>query len=240
MSNALNWFKKNYMYVVVPVGAFSLYKVVNFFTGSGIQRSIAKGKYSKYMLYPLLMDVITKHEAKSYDDHNYYTNGSTLNSYLKGISGRRYAGLTKDLSQYTVGQVKIFQSRSRDSVGQLFATGLYQIIPSTLNSVTRVAGVKDSDLYNKETQDKLGVALLHGRPALKNYLTGVVPDTDANLKAAALEVAKEWASVGVPYDMRGAYGPIKQDQSFYQGGGDRAATPTLEVQKVLRLSRLKK
>jgi hypothetical protein len=237
MSNLIDWLKKNYMYVAVPVGAFSLYKIVSFFSGSGIKHSIATGKYSKFMKYPLLMDVITKHEAKSYDDHNYYTTGSRLNSYLKGISGVRYSGLKKDLSQYTVGEVMAFQQHARDTQGQLFATGLYQIIPATLRGLLQKAGVKTSDIYNKATQDKLGMALLHERPALKNYLTGAVADTQSNLNAAALDVAKIWASVGVPYPMRGAYGNLNTDSSYYQGGGDRAATKTADVQKVLRLSR---
>ena len=135
MSKIISWLKTNYMYVAVPVGAYSLYKIVNFFSGSGVKRAIAEGKYSKFMKYPLLMDVITKHEAKSYDDHNYYTTGSRLNSYLKGISGVRYSGLKKDLSQYTVGEVMAFQQHARDGQGQLFATGLYQIIPATLKGL---------------------------------------------------------------------------------------------------------
>lgn len=240
MSKIISWLKTNYMWVAVPVGAYSLYKIVNFFSGSGIKRSIAEGKYSKYMKYPLLMDVVTKHEAKSYDDHNYYTTGNRLNSFLKGISGRRYTGLTKDLSQYTVAEVMAFQARPRDTQGQLFATGLYQIIPATLKGLLPKAGVKTTDLYNKATQDKLGMALLYERPALKRYLTGAVADTQANLNAAALDVAKIWASVGVPYPMRGAYGSITTDSSYYQGGGDTAATRTADVQKVLRLSRIKK
>ena len=61
------------------------------------------------------MDVITKHEAKSYDDHNYYVNGYNLRSYLKGISGVQYGLLTKNLSEYTVGEVKAFQQHKRDS-----------------------------------------------------------------------------------------------------------------------------
>jgi hypothetical protein len=238
MSNLIGWLKKNYMFVVVPVGAFSLYKIVDFFSGSGVKRAIAQGKYSKNMKYPLLMDVVTKHEAKSYDDHNYYTTGSKLNSYLKGISGRRYSGLKKDLSQYKVSEVMAFQSHPRDAQGQLFATGLYQIIPATLAGLLKNTGVKPTDTYDKATQDKLGMALLHERAALRNYLTGKVPDTAANLQAAALDVAKIWASVGVPYDMRGAYGNITTDTSYYHGGGDRAATSTFAVQKALRLSRL--
>ena len=240
MSKALNWLKQNYLWIAVPAGGIALWKIVDFFTGSGIKRAISQGRYSSYMKYPLLMDVITKHEAKSYDDHNYYTTGSRLNSYLKGIAGRRYSVLTKDLSEYTVGEVKQFQQHGRDSVGQLFATALYQIIPSTLQGITYSAGVKNSDKYNRETQDKLGMVLLHERLPLKNYLTGAVPDTKANLEAAALSVAQIWASVGVPYPMRGSYGQITTDQSYYHGGGDKAATSTLDVQKALRLSRLKK
>ena len=132
-----------------------------------------------------------------------------------------------------------FQRRARDNYGQLWATGLYQIIPDTLSTTLASAGVKSSDRYDVETQDKLGMALLRGRPNLWAYLTGKVPDTDANVNKAALDIAMTWSSVGVPYDMRGRRMYIKRGMSYYHGGGDRAATSPDDVIKALKLSRRK-
>ena len=236
---ALEWTKKNYGYLIGIAGTYALYRVVRFFTGSEIQRSMSNIPFSKFMEFPRLMEIVISHEAKTYDDHNYYTTGNRLGGYIKGGWGKRYPLLTKDLSQYNVSDVMTFQSKPRDSVGQLYATGLYQIIPKTLAGTLARAGVKWSDKYNNETQDKLAMVLLQERKNLWNYLTGKVADTDANANAAVLDLAMTWASIGVPYDMRGAYGMIKKGQSYYQGGGDKAATDPDEVKKIVKLSRRK-
>ena len=117
------------------------------------------------------------------------------------------------------------QAQSRYGVnGQLFATGKYQIIPSTLIAMQKIAKVPDSVLYGAVTQDLLGNALIASKSALNNYLTGKVADTDANLKAAALGVAQIWSSVGQP----------SNDQSYYGSRGDKASVSTTEVQKMLK------
>ena len=233
------WSIKNRYYIYGAVGAYVLYRVVKYFSGSGIQRSMSNIPFSKVMEFPRLMEVVVSHESKTYDDHNWYVYGPSLRGYIKGGNYSRYPLLTKDLSSYTVGQVMAFQSRPRDYNGQLWATGLYQIIPDTLRYTLASAGVKTTDVYNTETQDKLGMALLRQRPNLWNYLTAKVPDTERNVNLAALDIAKTWSSVGVPFDMRGARMPIKRNQSYYQGGGDRAATNVDDVIKALRLSRRK-
>lgn len=236
MNKAIEFAKKYKYYLMGAAGTFVLYKVVRFFTGSGIQRSMSNINFSKFMEFPRLMEIVVSHEADTYDDHNYYTS-SGLRGFIKNKWGKRYPLLTKDLSSYDVSEVMTFQTKPRDAVGQLYATGLYQIIPSTLAGTLSAAGVKWSDKYNNETQDKLAMALLKQRPSLWAYLTGKVADTDTNARAAVLDLAKTWASIGVPYDMRGAYGMIKKGQSYYQGGGDNAATNPDDVLKVLRLSR---
>ena len=106
--------------------------------------------------------------------------------------------------------------------GQLFATGRYQIIPSTLIYLQKFTGISDSALYNKITQDKLANALIATKASVNNYLTGKVADTDANLRAAALGVAQIWSSVGTP----------STDTSYYPN--DRATTSTIDVQKILK------
>lgn len=170
--------------------------------------------------YPRLYALVTKGESKTYNDYNFY-NVSGLKSNVAG-SGSKYPLLNRPLSTYTVGQVKRMQAEHRYGAnGQLWATGRYQIIPSTLIYLQRFTGISDSAIYNKVTQDRLANALIATKPALNNYLTGKVADTDANLRAAALAVAQIWSSVGQP----------SNNKSYY---GENATTSTYDVQKILK------
>lgn len=170
--------------------------------------------------YPRLYALVTKGESKTYNDYNFY-NVSGLKSNV-AESGSKYPLLNRPLTTYTVGQVKNMQAQARYGAnGQLWATGRYQIIPSTLIYLQRFTGISDSALYNKVTQDRLANALIATKPALNNYLTGKVADTDTNLRAAALAVAQIWSSVGQP----------SNNKSYY---GENATTSTYDVQKVLR------
>lgn len=178
-------------------------------------------------------DVTLAGESKTYNDHNWYT-PSGLKGYIQGKFGTPYSLLTKPLSEYTIGEIKQFQSRSRDSSGQLWATGRYQIIPQTLKGLQTSLNLSDSTLYNKETQDKMGLKLLTERKPIKDYIYGNVPDTKENLEKAALQVAMIWSSVGVPYATQGRYKYIEKNQSYYSGGGDKASEPTEKVQEQLK------
>lgn len=170
--------------------------------------------------YPRLYALVTKGESKTYNDYNFY-NVSGLKSNVAG-SGSKYPLLNRPLSTYTVGQVKRMQAEQRYGAnGQLWATGRYQIIPSTLIYLQRFTGISDSAIYNKVTQDRLANALIATKPALNNYLTGKVADTEANLRAAALAVAQIWSSVGQP----------SNNKSYY---GENATTSTYDVQKILK------
>lgn len=171
--------------------------------------------------YPRLYELITKGESKTYNDYNFY-NKTGLKGNIAG-KGSKYPLLKRPLTTYTVGQIKKMQAQSRSGAnGQLFATGRYQIIPSTLIGLQKYTGISDNALYNKITQDRLANALVKHKKALNNYLTGKVADTDTNLKAAALAVAQIWSSVGTPATNR----------SYYPN--DRATTSTQSVQKVLK------
>lgn len=179
-------------------------------------------------------DVILKGESVTYNDHNWYK-GDTLKGYIQGRSSNRFSLLKKDLSQYTIGEVFEFQNKSRSSAsGQLWATGRYQIIPDTLKGVTTRLNIPTSQKYDKKTQDEVGLGLLLGRTNTKKYLTQQVEDNKANLEKASLDVAKEWSSVGVPYDMKGSKQYIKKNQSYYTGGGDKASIKTEVVQEALK------
>lgn len=180
-------------------------------------------------------DVILRGESRTYDDHNWYVSGGRLRGYIKGRNTNPYPLLKKDLSKYSFGEIKAFQSRNRDANGQLWATGRYQIIPSTLRGVQKKVGLPDSAIYDLENQDKLGFALLVERRNTRNYLYGKVPDTLQNRQLAALDIAKVWSSVGVPYRVFGGRGRyVEKDESYYKGGGDKASVPSIDAQQALQ------
>jgi hypothetical protein len=178
-------------------------------------------------------DVALAGESKTYNDHNWYTIGG-LKGYIEGRNKNKYSKLDKPLSQYTIGQVKSFQSNSRFGAGQLWATGRYQIIPDTLKGITLKSGLSDSDKYNQTNQDKLALQLLMNRTPIKKYLTKKVEDNKKNLESASLSMAQIWSSIGVPYFMMGNNGFINKNQSYYAGGGDKASVKTEDVQKALK------
>ena len=178
-------------------------------------------------------NAVLKGESKTYNDHNWY-DGSGLRGYIEGRGSKAYPLLKKPLSEYTIGEVKAFQNRPRDSKGQLWATGRYQIIPNTLTGAVERAGLSDSDLYDKKNQDKLGIALLKKRKTLWAYLNGEIPDTIENLQKATLDMAMEWSSIGVPYTVRGSKRTVNKDESYYSGGGDRASTKSDVIMEKLK------
>jgi len=186
-------------------------------------------------------DVILKGESRTYDDHNYYVTNSKLKGYVRDSYGTRYSSLKKELSSdTTLGQLKQYQSRGRDNTGQLWATGRYQIIPSTLKGLQKSLNLPDSTKYNKQTQDKMGLKLLLERSPIKNYILGIVPDTKQNLESASLSVAKVWSSVGVPYATKGSKRQVQKNESYYSGGGDKASIKTEDVQQALKNLRANK
>ena len=84
-------------------------------------------------------DIALAGESKTYNDHNWYTNNG-LKGFIEGRGKSPYSLLSKDLSKYTIGEIKSFQSNPRNSVGQLWATGRYQIIPNTLEGSVKKSG----------------------------------------------------------------------------------------------------
>ena len=181
-------------------------------------------------------DSVLAGESKTYNDHNWYTSGG-LKGFIEGRSKSAYPLLKKPLSEYTIGEVKSFQSRPRDGTGQLWATGRYQIIPNTLKGVVEKVGLSDNDLYSVENQDKLAVQLLLNRKNLSAYLKGEVPDTLENRQKASLDMAMIWSSIGVPYSVKGRSRSVNKDESYYSGGGDKASVKSDIVMEKLQMLR---
>lgn len=179
-------------------------------------------------------DVILKGESKSYNDYNFYVCAGSVSNCLRSYlydqkRGTKYPDFDK-LTNLTIAEIMNYQDRTRSTPGQLFAVGRYQIIPDTLEGLVNTTKINKNSYFTPEVQDNFGYTLLMGRKNLRNYLKKTVPDTKNNLEAAALDVAKIWSSVGIPYNLPGK----PKNTSYYASGGDKASVMTEPVQAALK------
>ena len=139
----------------------------------------------------------------------------------------------KPLTEMTISEVRELQKKMISS-GKFpsSALGKYQIIGDTLQEAVNQGIVKPDDKFNKETQDKLFKTYLIGskRKAISEYVSG----KSDNIQEAQMELAKEFASVGVPVKVRkGEFGkyPIRDleiGESLYSGVAGNKARITPE------------
>ena len=203
------------------------------FAGSPIISLGTTNRKYKYSKYPILWDIVLRGEAKTWNDYNFYKGGS-IYSRLNTKNTSPFSD--KLLTQMTIGEVMNYQSMSRSGKGQLWATGQFQVIPTTLRGMYGKAGLNLDSMYDEKNQQKIADALIDAEGTLPKYLNRKIEDTDANLKKASLDIATIWSSIGVPYALtnyKGDYRPF--NESYYKG--DKASVDTAEVQAVLRKQR---
>jgi murein DD-endopeptidase MepM/ murein hydrolase activator NlpD len=148
---------------------------------------------------------------------------------------KKYLG--KNLQDMTLSEIMSLQSR-----GTVFAVGKYQIITQTMPGFVNWLQSKGYDpkttKYSAKIQDLYPQYTVESkRPIVGKFLSGSMND----IQKANLELAAEFASVGVPFDMKaGSYGggwpkyDIKKGESLYSGrGGNRASITPEQVQKAL-------
>lgn len=220
--------------VLVLTGALLVLFRKAFGKSSIIPFTMGDFKYSKY---PLIWSTILKGESGNYNAYNYYK-GSKLYGFMSPTDTKPFS--SKPLTEMTIGEVMKYQAFARSSqTGQLFAVGRYQIIPNTFMACVNGLKLPIRTLFNEKTQDRMADYLIDKRPNVSKYLNGVISDTTSNLQKSALDIAKEWSSVGVPYAMQGRSKYVSKNQSYYEGGGDKAHVTTEAVQKALRTQRNK-
>jgi len=156
------------------------------------------------------------------------------NSINMGTAGDTPGGaksvLGKDLTEMTVGEVMDAQANKG-----VHAAGKYQIIPSTMKEFVSKMGISRDDKFDATTQEKFkDYVAKHARPKVGEFISGKLGED--KIDQVVMELAREFASVGVPYDTTGHNGQrIKKGQSYYSGvGGNRAGVdPDMLKQKLL-------
>jgi hypothetical protein len=137
----------------------------------------------------------------------------------------------------TIGQIRQLQSiNNPNNADRLFAVGRYQVIPDTLNQAVRDLKLSDDIVFDQATQDRIGMWLINEkRPAVGAFLSGA----DVPIDEAMMSLAKEFASVPVPYDTVDTRGRrVRAGQSFYHHfGGNRAGHSVEETRNILMQGR---
>jgi hypothetical protein len=89
--------------------------------------------------------------------------------------------------------------------------------------------------FTPAIQDTFGLYLLLERKNLKNFINKSVPETKETLEAAALDLAKIWSSIGLPYALNITWnGSTKlrgKNESYY---GERVGVKTEQAQQALK------
>ena len=142
-----------------------------------------------------------------------------LNAVNRGYAGDTPGGssqaLGRSLTDMTVSEVIQAQRWT------IYAAGAYQFIPKTLKELVDRSGFDTSRRFDRAAQQELAVLnIKHNRPHVWRYVLG----EPVSSYKAALEMAKEWASLGHPAD----------NFSYYRGiGGNQAKVSTHFVSNVL-------
>jgi len=180
-----------------------------------------------------LAENISKYESKGAGGYN---------AYNKGTIGNKMIGADKpiDFSKITISEFLRRGALKPGNPDRLFAVGRYQIIPTTMEGLVKKLKLDPDKTYlDPETQDSLFSNGLVGviRKKVDDYIKGLSDDKNA----AILELAKEFASVGVPFDMMVGKKQLKKGDSYYSGvGGNKAHNSPEEVGAALDADRMKK
>ncbi|TCL72038.1 hypothetical protein [Rhizobium sp. BK251] len=113
----------------------------------------------------------------------------------------------------TVNQVLAWQRDFIARGSKSSAVGKYQFLRKTLGGLRDQGVLSGGDRFDERSQDKLAIALMKGR-GLGRYLSGVLSSEDFGVN-----LAKEWASLPVPKQVRRGNRLVNSGQSYYAGDG---------------------
>lgn len=165
----------------------------------------------------------------------------TYTSSNRGTIGDDIIGSTrsttrngKSLNEMTIGEIQSLQDiDDPNDPNRLFAVGKYQVIPSTMDIVVNGLDLSPDQVFDAATQDKIATFLISKkRPRLGNFLAG----GETSLDRAMLEMAKEFASIPVPYDVKKGSRTIKAGQSYYAEDGANKARHSIEETRNMLLA----
>lgn len=146
-----------------------------------------------------LLYVIRKHEAPK--------------GYGQIYGGAKGVPKDTDVSKLTLNGVLDLQARMLRAGSASTACGGYQFINKTLKATVSQMGLKGTELWDADLQDRMAVHLMEGRD-LNKFMAGVI-----SREAFANNLAKEWASLPVVTRIMGQKRIVEPGETFYAGDG---------------------
>lgn len=140
-----------------------------------------------------------------------------------------------EITQMSLTQINQFQRnrtapRSQGGMGlESSACGRYQFIRSTLDEVVKRSGISLDTRYNAQCQDFLILKRLELTRQLNQWKSGGITD-----QAFCLNLAKEFASIPVPFTTKGARRTVNPGESFYAGVGSNRAVGHANISVILQ------
>lgn len=136
-----------------------------------------------------------------------------------GFGTAALSSAVRTLTQLTIGEIRKLQSERK-----IFAVGKYQGIPATLNAWITSDNISASSTFSPSLQEKFGDWLLTSkRPKVKQFIDG----GNISVEDAQLELAKEFASIPIPYDIVRNGVTIQAGQSYYAGSANNKASHSI-------------
>lgn len=150
-------------------------------------------------------------DAISHGEGNY---NSVNRGLVKGVNLGSYE---EDLSKLSINEILSRNTLPVGDIRRMNAVGKYQFINSTLSELKDRMNLTGEELFTPDMQDKLFMELLP--KSAKDYMSGASDDKNK----ALIDIAKTWASVGVPVGMQGKHKMLKAGESYYSGDGGNVA-----------------
>ncbi|MGB3351131.1 MAG: hypothetical protein WBA85_20370 [Brucella anthropi] len=126
------------------------------------------------------------------------------------IYGNNQDKLPKPITQMSLGELvdaqAFFTKRFKSS-----ASGRYQFMRATLQDLSRELGLRGTQVFDANLQDRLAFHLLKRR-GYEDYMSGKISRSEFGKR-----LAQEWASLPVLTAVKGAHRDLKRGQSFYAG-----------------------
>jgi hypothetical protein len=149
------------------------------------------------------------------------------NAARSGGRKKQYKAGEKKLTEMTIGEVQDAQSK-----GEMAAAGRYEVIPTTMKLAVSSLGLNSTDKFDEAMQDRIFNEYLTNikRPEIQSFLSG---NQTADIDAAVLSLAQEFASIGVPAAMKRPANPnegipardLQAGEGYYSGVGNNPAGP---------------
>lgn len=156
--------------------------------------------------------------------------GGNYNAFNRGNAGDSKQG-QYDFTKMTIGQIMQLQAQ-----GKVFAVGKYQMIPDTLTDAVNKLNLGRNTLFTPEIQEYMfqNYLVSSKRAAVKGFITGQTN----NLQEAQMDLAREFASIGVPYSGREGKRSFTKGGTYYVGkGGNKASVSDTQSAQALQESR---